>query len=76
VCQAIPRQVLQVDGSRAEVDMDGTRTWVEIVALPDLRAGEYVIVYAGQALETVSEADALETLALYAEMERLLQDAP
>jgi hydrogenase expression/formation protein HypC len=74
VCQAIPRRVLQVDGPRLEVDVDGARAWVEAHALPDPAVGEYVIVHAGQALERISEAEALEALALYAEIERLTSE--
>ena len=75
MCQAIPRKVLRVDGARAEVDLDGKPTWVEIAALPDVTVGEYVIVYAGQALETLPESEALAMLAFYDELEHMLEEA-
>jgi hydrogenase expression/formation protein HypC len=62
MCQAIPRRILQVDGARLEVDLDGTRAWVEAHTLPDLVVGQYVIVHAGQAPEQIPEAEALEVL--------------
>ena len=72
MCQAIPRRILQIDGPRLEVDLDGTRAWVGAHALPDLAVGQYVIVHAGQALEQIPEAEALEVLALYAELAGLV----
>lgn len=75
MCQAIPRKVLQVEDQRVQVDLDGKPTWVHSVALPDLAAGEYVIVYAGQALERMDPAEAEELLAFYAGLEDLLEQA-
>ena len=72
MCQAIPRRIPQVDGARLEVEFDGARAWVEACALPDLAVGQYVIVHAGQALEQIPEAEALEVLALYAELAGLV----
>ena len=77
MCQAIPRKVLAIDANaaRAEVDLDGQPTWIQTVALPDVEVGEYVVVYAGQALERIPEAEALEMLAFYAQMEDMLEEA-
>ena len=75
MCQAIPRQVLQVDGSRAEVDYDGVPTWVTATGIVDLAIGEYVVVYAGQALEKMDTAEAEEMLAWYADLETMLEEA-
>ena len=75
MCQAIPRRVLQVDGQRAEVDYHGRPTWVEATGLPDLVVGEYVVVYAGQALERVPDDEAQEMLAWYANLESMLEEA-
>jgi hydrogenase expression/formation protein HypC len=66
VCQALPRLILRVEGSRAQVDCDGSPLWVEAAHLDDLRAGEFVIVYAGQALERVDQAEAEELLQWFA----------
>jgi hydrogenase expression/formation protein HypC len=75
VCQAIPRRILQVDGPRLEVDLDGARAWIDAYALPDLAVGQYVIVHAGQALEQIPEVEALEVLALYAELPGLVGES-
>jgi hydrogenase expression/formation protein HypC len=75
MCQAIPRRVLQVEDDRLLVDYDERPTWVHAVGLDDLEVGDYVIVYAGQALERMEPAAAEELLAFYASLEGLLEEA-
>jgi len=70
VCQAIPRRVLAIEAERLQVDIDGSPRWVEAHGLRDLALGDYVVVYAGHALERIDTADAEELLAWYAELER------
>lgn len=71
MCQAIPRRVLQVEDGRVEVLYDGVPTWVAVHGLPALKPGEYVVVYAGQALERLPTAEAEEMLAYLEELERM-----
>ncbi len=75
MCQAIPRQVLQVAEERVQVLYDGTPTWVATHGIPDLAIGEYVIVYAGLALERLPTDEAEELLRFYDEFERMVQEA-
>ena len=75
MCQAIPRLVLRTSGTRVEVDYDDEPTWVEAASLPGLVVGEYVVVYAGQALERMDKAEAEEMLQFYADLEGMLAEA-
>ena len=79
MCKTIPRLVLRVDssgaGQRAEVDYDGRPTWVDARAVPDIRPGEYLAVYAGAALERLPKELALELLAFESDLERMLAEA-
>lgn len=75
MCQAIPRRVLAVEPERVQVDYDGRPTWVGAMALTDLAVGEYVVVYAGQALERMDTTEAEDMLAWYADLESMLEDA-
>jgi len=75
MCQAIPRKVLSTDGARAQVDYDGQPTWVEAGAITGLTIGEYVVVYAGQALDRMPVDEAEAMLAFYGELESLLEAA-
>jgi len=75
MCQAIPRRVLQVDGTRVQVDYDDRPTWVDARTLADLQVGEYVVVYAGQALERMAIDEAEDVLAWYADLESMMEEA-
>jgi len=74
MCQAIPRSVLEVTAERARVVVDGAELWVDRRAVPDLAVGDYVVVYAGAALEKMPEDEALETIRFYEELESMLAE--
>ena len=75
MCQAIPRRDLSIDGQSAEVVYDGAPLAVTVRGIDDLQVGEYVVVYAGQALERIPTADAEEILAFYKDLEQMLEEA-
>ncbi len=74
MCQAIPRPVLEVTVERARVVVDGEEMWVDRRAVPELQAGDYVVVYAGAALEKMPEDEALEMIRFYEEFESMLAE--
>jgi hydrogenase expression/formation protein HypC len=68
MCLAIPALVKCLDGSKAQVDFgEGVLRDVN-VSLVDAKVGDYVLVHAGYAIQTVDKEDALETLALWKEI--------
>jgi len=68
MCLAIPARVLKRKGSIAKVDFgDGTAREVN-VSLVDVKAGEYVIVHAGFAIQVLDKQSAEETIRLWNEM--------
>ncbi len=75
MCQAIPRKVLRVGDRRAEVLYDDEPTWVAVNGIPDLKAGEYLVVYAGQALERLPTDEAEEMLRFYDELDQMFAEA-
>ena len=74
MCQAIPRAVLEVTAERARVVVDGEEMWVDRRAVPNLAVGDYVVVYAGAALEKMPEDEALEMIRFYEEFESMLAE--
>ena len=68
MCLAIPARVRSITGDKAQVDF-GEKVLREVnVTLVDAKVGEYVLVHAGYAIQTMSEKDALETLSLWNEV--------
>jgi len=59
---------MSIIGDKAQVDF-GEKVLREVnVTLVDAKVGEYVLVHAGYAIQTMSEKDALETLGLWNEV--------
>ncbi|NTW09329.1 MAG: HypC/HybG/HupF family hydrogenase formation chaperone, partial [Anaerolineaceae bacterium] len=69
MCLAIPGKIAEIYSSNgmrmAKVDFGGVKRETCLEAVPDATLGEYVIVHAGFALNTLSEQDALETLEIF-----------
>ncbi|HBG46451.1 MAG TPA: HypC/HybG/HupF family hydrogenase formation chaperone [Deltaproteobacteria bacterium] len=64
MCLGIPGKIIEVKGDVAMVDVAGTRKEANVRLMKDVRAGEYVIIHAGFAIEKVDEEKAEETLRL------------
>jgi hydrogenase expression/formation protein HypC len=68
MCLAIPARVERVNGDRAQVDFgEGVLREVN-VTLVEAKVGDYVLVHAGYAIQTVDEKEALETISLWNEI--------
>jgi len=66
MCLAVPGEIIEIDGTRATVDYGGTRKEARI-DLVDARVGDWVLVHAGYAINTLSEKEARKTLGLLEE---------
>jgi hydrogenase expression/formation protein HypC len=68
MCLAIPARVERVNGDRAQVNFgEGVLREVN-VTLVEAKVGDYVLVHAGYAIQTVDEKEALETISLWNEI--------
>jgi len=65
MCLAIPAKVVGCSGSSAVVDIEGVRHQVQVDLLTDMgiSVGDYVLAYAGIAVQKMSVSEAQETLA-------------
>ncbi len=61
MCLAVPGKVIEVRGDAARVDFQGNELEIGTVMTPDVGPGDWVLVHAGFAIATLTEADALET---------------
>lgn len=73
MCLGIPGQITEIfeqDGARmGKVDFGGIVKEVCLDFVPEVQIGDYTIVHVGFAITQIDEASAMETLALFAEME-------
>lgn len=68
MCLAIPARVTNINGSMATVDLGGITRQASLLLLPDVKVGDYVLIHAGFAIQSIDEAEAQETLRLFAEI--------
>jgi hydrogenase expression/formation protein HypC len=70
MCLAIPALVVErLEGEEAVIDLDGVRKKISVALVPDVRAGDYVIVHVGYALTRLDPDEAQRTLALFAQVQ-------
>lgn len=75
MCLAIPAQIEQLTADNsAVVNLGGVRKKISLALVEEVAAGDYVIVHAGFALQKLDEAEALRTLALFAELAACMVD--
>ena len=69
MCLAVPMKLIAVreDGT-ATADLDGARCAVNVSLIADPRVGDYVIVHAGFAIQTLDPREAKESLKLWKEV--------
>ena len=74
MCLAVPLRIVRIENFVATVDMYGGEKEVSLLLLPEeARVGDYVLVHAGFALQKLDEEAAEETLSLFREMARGLE---
>ena len=73
MCLAIPVRIMSIDGTEAEVEAGGITRKVSLMLTPDARVGNYVLLHAGYAINIINEVEAEQTLALFAEMSKLME---
>jgi hydrogenase expression/formation protein HypC len=69
MCLAIPGKILELlADSKAKVDFGGVIREVNLSLIENPKVGDYVIVHAGYAIQTLDAAEAEETLELFRQM--------
>ena len=71
MCLAIPALVKSIDGNEAEAEIGGIGRRISILLTPEVKAGDYVLLHTGYAINVVDEEEAMETLKLFEEMASL-----
>lgn len=68
MCLAIPARIIERQDLMATVEISGVTREVSLMLLPDAQVGEYVLIHAGFAIQTVDEEEARRTLDLLKEL--------
>jgi len=69
MCVAIPYKILEVkENSLAEIEIAGVRHKVSSALVPDVKAGDWVLVNLGTIITRIDESEAKEILNIFKEM--------
>ena len=77
MCLAIPGKILSIDEKESQMDRCGKVSFggivkeVQLGYVPEAKTGDYVNVHVGFAISVIDEKEAQETLAAFAEIEKL-----
>ena len=76
MCLAIPSRVVSTDGLTAVVDVCGARREASLMLLPEeVAPGDFVLVHAGFAMQTVDRETAEESLRFFSRLVEAAQAA-
>lgn len=69
MCLALPAPVIELlPNGMARIALDGMSKEISLDLVEDVQVGDYVIVHVGYALQKLAPEEAVETLALFAEL--------
>jgi hydrogenase expression/formation protein HypC len=78
MCLAIPGKVIEIEAETqpkmGKVSFGGIQKRICLEWVPDVKAGEYVIVHVGFAISKMDEKEAMETLKLFEEIDASLDE--
>jgi hydrogenase expression/formation protein HypC len=63
-------KVIKVNGNQGVVEVSGIQRVADFSLVDSVNAGDYIIVHAGFAIQSMNEKEAKKTLALFDEMAR------
>lgn len=77
MCVAIPHRVVGVHltatGASADIDVDGKVSRVDTSLLSDVKIGDFILVFRGQALRVVEEDEARQIQAALACVQKVME---
>lgn len=62
MCVGVPAKVIKIEEQTALVDVMGSRMYVGIIFVPEVKEDDFVLLHAGQALTIVDEEFAQESI--------------
>ncbi len=68
MCLAVPMKLIKIEGSQGVVELEGVNRTIGLDLLENPQVGDYVIVHAGYAIETLDQDEAEKTIALFRQL--------
>jgi hydrogenase expression/formation protein HypC len=65
MCLAVPAMVKTMDGTKAEVEIDGVSRNISTYLTPEVAIGDYVLLHAGFSIKVIDQDEAEETLNIF-----------
>ena len=72
MCLAYPGKLIAINGNEGTVELAGNQYGVNLVLLPGVQIGQYVLVHAGYGIGVVDEAEAKETWEIFRQIDSSL----
>ena len=70
MCLAVPMKLIAVNGDVGKVETSEVEMEVSLALVENAQPGDYVVVHAGFAIQTLDEEEAKETLAILKRLEQ------
>jgi len=64
MCLAVPARIVALEDSTATVDLHGNRISISTLLTPEAALGDWVLIHAGFAIQTLDPETATETFAI------------
>ena len=74
MCLAVPLKLIELDGKNAVGEAMGMKRRLRVDFIENPKPGDYVMVHAGFAIERLSEAQALEDIQAWEEVQDALSE--
>ena len=74
MCLSIPARIVSIEGIIAEVSAGGAIFKAGLQMIENARVGDYILLHAGFAIQKISEKEAEETIKLFDEMNKSLNE--
>ena len=68
MCLAVPMKLTKKEEFFGVAELGGIKREVNIMLVPDVKVGDYVIIHTGFAIEILDESEALKTIELFKEL--------
>ena len=68
MCLAVPMKLTKMEGKNGVVELEGVKKNVNLSFIEEPKIGDYLIIHAGFAIQTLDEEEAMENIRLIKEM--------